>query len=44
MTPKIEGKTLLSDKNVFRAKSLGLNLILIVGAAIMLTPLLWMLI
>ena len=43
MTPKIEGKTLLSDKNVFRAKSLGLNLILIVGAAIMLTPLLWML-
>ena len=43
MNPKTEGKTLLSDKNVFRAKSLGLHLILIVGAAIMLTPLLWML-
>ena len=43
MTPKIEGKIFLSDQNVFRAKSLGLNLILIVGAAIMLTPLLWML-
>lgn len=41
--PKTVENTLLSDKNIRRLKSLVLNLILILGAIVMLTPLLWML-
>lgn len=37
-----EGRSRLSDRNITRIKSLGVNLILIIGAVIMLTPLLWM--
>ena len=37
------GKTLLSERGKTRLKSMILNLILILGAVVMLTPLLWML-
>ena len=43
MKPENEAKNLLSEKNKNRFKSMGLNIILIVGAMIMMTPLLWML-
>ena len=38
-----DGRNLLSDRAKNRVKSLGMNLILILGAIVMLTPLLWML-
>ncbi len=41
--PKSADNSLLSEKNKNRAKSAGMNLILIIGAVVMLTPLLWML-
>ena len=43
MKPENEAKNLLSEKNKNRFKSMVLNIILIVGAMIMMTPLLWML-
>ena len=41
--PKNPGETLISERGKNRLKSLALNLILIIGAVLMLTPLLWML-
>ena len=41
--PKSADNSLLSEKNKNRAKSAAMNLILIIGAVVMLTPLLWML-
>lgn len=43
VTTKKEGNSLLSERGKNRVKSMLLNLILIIGAVIMLTPLLWML-
>ena len=40
---KTEGKTLVSDKAKNRMKSAAMNSVLILGAIVMLTPLLWML-
>ena len=41
--PENKRRTLVAERGKNRVKSLGMNLILIIGAVVMLTPLLWML-